>query len=141
MKAFVDTNILVDFVCMRDKFFPDAQLLFEAGFDGRVQLVVSALSLVNAVYISRTYGFTVQEARTILLNIVSFTEVVSLTDEAALWALRCDWSDCEDATQFRAALFAGADCIVTRDKKGFAKSSLPVYSVAELMERIEAEGE
>ena len=87
------------------------------GYDGKVQLVVSALSLVNAVYISRTYGFTVQEARRSLLEIVSFAEVVSLTDEAALWALRCDWSDCEDATQFRAALFAGADCIVPATKK------------------------
>ena len=141
MKAFVDTNILVDFVCKRKEFLPDAMLLFGAGVEGKIQLVVSALSLVNAVYISRTYKLPVQEVKTTLLEIVSFTEVVSLTDEAALWALRCDWSDCEDATQFRMALFAGADCIVTRDKKGFAKSSLPVYSVAELMERIEAEGE
>ena len=137
MKVFVDTNILVDLACRRDEFLPDARLLFGAGFEGKIQLVVSALSLVNAVYISRTYGFTVREARKILLEIVSFTEVVSLTDEAALWALRCDWSDYEDATQFRTALLAGADCIVTRDKKGFSKASLPIYSVAELMERID----
>ena len=42
--------------------------------------------------------------------------------------------DYEDATQNATALKAEADCIVTRNKKDFSESSLPVYAPAELLE-------
>ena len=138
MKVFVDTNILVDLLCERKEFETDARLLFWLGYDGKVQLVLSALSFVNAVYIARKHRLSLQEMKRNLVRILPFVEIADFTGDAVSWALMCDWSDYEDATQFRTALLAGADCIVTRDKKGFAKASLPVYSVAELMERIEA---
>ena len=39
----------------------------------------------------------------------------------------------EDATQNATALRAEGDCIVTRNKKDFTNSSLPVYTPAELL--------
>lgn len=48
--------------------------------------------------------------------------------------LSSDWKDYEDATQNATALKAEADCIVTRNKKDFSESSLPVYTPAELLE-------
>ena len=42
--------------------------------------------------------------------------------------------DYEDATQNATALKAEADCIVTRNKKDFSDSSLPVYTPAELLD-------
>ena len=39
----------------------------------------------------------------------------------------------EDATQNATALRAEGDCIVTRNKKDFTDSSLPVYTPAELL--------
>ena len=141
MKAFVDTNILVDLLCERKEFETDAQLLFTMGYAGKVQLALSALSFVNAVYIARKHRFSLQEMRRSLIHIVTFAEIADFTGDAVSWALECDWSDYEDATQYRTAFLAGADCIVTRNQKDYAKSSLPVYSVAELMERTkEADG-
>ena len=40
----------------------------------------------------------------------------------------------EDATQNATALRAEGDCIVTRNKKDFSNSSLPVYTPAELLD-------
>ena len=44
-----------------------------------------------------------------------------------------DWKDYEDATQNATALRAEGDCIVTRNKKDFSNSSLPIYTPAELL--------
>ena len=40
--------------------------------------------------------------------------------------LNSGWRDYEDATQHRSAIDEQADCIVTRNKKDFKASTLPV---------------
>ena len=44
MRAYVDTNILVDLVLARQEFLPNAQRVFALGYAGEVQLVVSAIN-------------------------------------------------------------------------------------------------
>ena len=56
MKVFVDTNILVDFVCNRQSFAEDAERLFAHACVGDFEIQVSALSYINAVYIAHKYG-------------------------------------------------------------------------------------
>ena len=51
MKVHVDTNVLVDFVCNRQDFAEEAKKFFAHGYMGEYELVTSALSIVNAVYI------------------------------------------------------------------------------------------
>ena len=43
MKAFIDTNILIDYICKRDPFFIPAKSVFAACFMGRVDIVVSGV--------------------------------------------------------------------------------------------------
>ena len=47
MRAYIDTNILVDLVFARAKFLQDAQRIFALGYANEVQLVVSALSAIT----------------------------------------------------------------------------------------------
>ena len=47
MRAYIDTNILVDLVFAREKFLQDAQRIFALGYANEVQLVVSALSAIT----------------------------------------------------------------------------------------------
>lgn len=56
MRLFVDTNILVDFVCRREPFDGDAKRLFAHGYIGDFELQTSALSFVNAMYIGQKYN-------------------------------------------------------------------------------------
>ena len=51
MKAFIDTNVLIDYICKREPFFIPAKSVFAACFMGRVDIVVSGLSIVNLLYI------------------------------------------------------------------------------------------
>ena len=47
--------------------------------------------------------------------------------------MACDWKDYEDAVQHMSAIKEKVDCIVTRNKKDFMKSIIPVYTIDELM--------
>ena len=133
MKAYSDTNILIDLVCSRGEFLSDAQSLFSLGYAGKIQLVLSALSFVNTIYISRKYRFPMQEVKRSLLSIASFTEITGLTEDVVTWALSCDWNDYEDATRYKSAISVDADCIVTRNKKDYQSSNIPVYTPHEFL--------
>jgi predicted nucleic acid-binding protein len=43
MNVYIDTNILVDFVCRREAFFEDARTLFAYGYSGVFSLQTSAI--------------------------------------------------------------------------------------------------
>ena len=45
MKAFIDTNILIDYICKREPFVIPAKSVFAACFMGRVDIVVSGLAI------------------------------------------------------------------------------------------------
>ena len=133
MTVFVDTNILIDLLCERESFVQSARMLFAYGYSGRLTLVLSSLSLVNAVYIARKYGYV--DVRERLDDITEFVEVVDLRKEVAKRALTCEWMDYEDAVQYMSAIKENADCIVTRNKKDFRNSVIPVYTIDELMSK------
>lgn len=131
MKVYVDTNILIDFVCRREGFFAPAQELFATAYMGRVELMTSALSVVNTMYVARKHGSEV--VTKCLKQISKFIKVVDYRAYVVIETLDSDWRDYEDATQERSAVVELADCIVTRNKQDFGRSSLPVYSVDELL--------
>ena len=131
MKVFVDTNILLDLLCEREPFVQNARMLFAYGYAGRMSLVLSSLSLVNAVYISKKYGYI--DTRERLADITEFVRVVDLHEDVVRETLACDWKDYEDAVQHMSAIKEKVDCIVTRNKKDFMQSIIPVYTIDELM--------
>ena len=132
MKVFVDTNVLVDYICKREPFFVPAKSLFALCLLGKIEIVISSLSVVNAIYIGRKYkSVELKQKLKGLSQIVSF---VDLSTSAVLESLDTTWKDYEDALQNTTALAVGADSIVTRNKKDFEDTSLTVYTPDELLE-------
>ena len=132
MRVYVDTNILIDYVCQRKDFADAANRLVALGYIGKVKLQVSALSYVTAMFVAHKYGH--DNVKNALSAVSQFVEVLDLQATIVVETLSSDWKDYEDATQNATALKAEADCIVTRNKKDFSESSLPVYAPAELLE-------
>ncbi len=130
MKVFVDTNVLIDFVADRKDFAADADRLFALGVTGRIKLMTSALSYVTAMYVAHKYNY--QNVGDSLLAISNFVEVLDLQANTVVEMLTEGWKDYEDATQNATAIKANADCIVTRNKKDFKNSTLPIYTIEEL---------
>lgn len=136
MKAYVDTNILVDLVLSRQEFLPDAQRVFALGYAGECRLVVSALSFVNTVYLARKYKYPLDEVYDKLRMVADFVDVADLRGQNVIDMLNSGWKDYEDATQHRSAIDVKADCIVTRNKKDFKASTLAVLTPSELFNKM-----
>ena len=52
MKAFVDTNILVDVFERRQPYYLDSANIIEQGLLGKYTLVISPLTIINTLYIA-----------------------------------------------------------------------------------------
>lgn len=130
MRVYVDTNVLIDFVCQRDVFAEPANKLMALGCMGKIKLQTSALSYVTTMYVAHKYGY--QNVKESLMALTQFLDVQDLQAKTVVEMLSSDWKDYEDATQNQMALLSNADCIVTRNKKDFSLSSLPIYTANEL---------
>ena len=130
MRVYVDTNVLIDFVCQRDVFAEPANKLMALGCMGKIKLQTSALSYVTTMYVAHKYGY--QNVKESLMALTQFLDVQDLQAKTVVEMLSSDWKDYEDATQNQTALPSNADCIVTRNKKDFSLSSLPIYTANEL---------
>ena len=100
--------------------------------------MVSALSFVNTVYLGRKYKFPMDDVLSKLRMIADFVDVADLSGHNVVDMLNSGWRDYEDATQHRSAIDEQADCIVTRNKKDFKASTLPVLTPLEFFNRIDS---
>jgi predicted nucleic acid-binding protein len=133
---FVDTNIIIDFLIDRIPFSRQAADLFELGIKGKVKIFISSLCVNNVYYITRkTLGHQVAIHQ---LNVLSsFVAILDVTESVIKKALASDNRDFEDAIQYEAVLTNSAiKFIVTRDKKGFSKSSVSVVTPSEMLKLV-----
>ena len=127
MNLLLDTNLVIDYVGKREPFYSSAEKLVVAGFFKDVKLWVSAQSIKDAYYVlsNKTDQLHVQRVLRRFLDVVT---VVSLSADDALRGLYLEWEDYEDCVISLCAMRAKADFIITRDEKGFMRSSVPIMS-------------
>ena len=135
LRVFLDTNIILDLLGKRDPFYKPAAKVATLADQKQFTLVVSALSFANVNYIITKF-----EGRDIALNKLRkfkvLAEVVALDEVIIDKSLNSDFSDFEDALQYYSALSAGCSVIITRNKKDFKASVIPVMSAAEYLTSI-----
>ena len=133
-KLLVDTNIILDLLARREGFYKDAQLLFTLADQKKVALCISALSVANVNYIlTKVHGK--DTARKILIQFKVLVEVLPFDDKITELALASDFADFEDAIQYYTALENGLNIIITRNKKDFKNSALPVLTAREYISK------
>ena len=138
MKLFLDTNVLIDYYAQRSPFFEDVAKIQIAQIMGDVELWVAPHSLPDASYILRK-AVPAPRLQEIMENSLEFLTVSSGAQRETLLALSQRWDDFEDSFVHQCACRAGADYIISRDEKGFARSSIPVLSPTAFLEFMEAE--
>ncbi len=133
-KLLDDTNIVIDLLSKRDDFFQEAQELFTLADNKKVELFVSALTFANTHYLLAKHQ-KLDEARKTLINFKVLVEVSALNDKIVALALVSEFKDFEDAIQYHTALENGVDIIITRNKKDFKNSKLPIMTAREYLNR------
>lgn len=132
MKLFLDTNVILDYICKREPFCNDADILFEMFERGIHKGVLSSLTIVNCAYILHKVFAKRQIKETIEWLCHDF-EVTTIDRHSVLSANNNDVRDFEDAVQYFSSLPSFPDLIITRDKQGFEGLGLPVMTPAEFV--------
>jgi predicted nucleic acid-binding protein len=133
-KIFVDTNIVIDLLAKREPFYRAAQELFTLSDKKEVQLQISSLTLANAYYsIVRHYKSV--DAKKYLSKFKVLVEILPLEDKAIELALASDFVDFEDGLQYFTAMDYESDIILTRNKKDFKTSKLPLMTAEEYLKK------
>ena len=136
MKLFLDTNVVMDFMACRTPFVYDALRIFQLGSGSMHQLFASDLTFANVAYLLKK-SMTLDELYSKLSVLRTYLRVAGMGEEAVDEALRLHHKDFEDALQYFAARQIEADCIITRNKKDFIISDIPVWTPDEFLSTVE----
>ncbi|MGJ8745770.1 type II toxin-antitoxin system VapC family toxin [Polaribacter sp.] len=133
IRLLVDTNIIIDLLAKREEFYTETATLFSLADKNVITLTVSSLSFANTHYIL-TKIKSKEESRTILRKFKVLVETLSLDDKVTELALNDEsFSDFEDGLQYYSAIENQVDIIITRNKKDFKNSKLPVLTAKEYL--------
>ncbi|MBM3493065.1 MAG: PIN domain-containing protein [Armatimonadetes bacterium] len=132
MKVLFDTNVVLDVLLDRQAHAEVAVRLFSLVDTGRIEGLVCATTVTTIHYLAARAKDKSTAQRCVGELLVLFG--VACVDGPVLRsALGLGLTDFEDAVLHEAALAAGACAIVTRDAKGFAGATLPVFHPHELL--------
>jgi predicted nucleic acid-binding protein len=126
----VDTNIIIDLLSKREPFYNFAAILFSLADKKLVKLNLSSLSFANTHYIL-TREIPENETREVLRKFKILVNVLALDDKIIDLSLNSNFKDFEDAIQYYSAIENNLDGIITRNRKDFRKSKIPVLTPEE----------
>lgn len=133
LKVFIDTNILLDLLLCREPFDKDAQTIFWLAEEKKIELQVSAISIINAAYVAHRNKYDDRDIRAALIGLLDFVTIPNTDKEIVQSALCSDFADFEDATQMFCAKQGDAEVIITRNVKDFEKSEIRVMTPSDFL--------
>lgn len=136
MKILIDTCIIIDALQNREPFAEDAQNIFLAVATRKIDGFLSAKSITDIYYLLHRYTHSNQESRNILNKLFSLFGVLDTTGDDCRNAVFSVISDYEDAVMVETASRHHMDGIATRNIRDYEKSTIPVYSSKQLLEKI-----
>ena len=131
-RLFFDIDVLLDILADRSPFAPDSAKVLALVERGAAVGFVAAHSITTLHYLLRR-ELPARRSRRLLLDMMRLLSVVPVDQDRLLQGFALGWGDFEDAVQAACAAKADVDYLVTRDRKGFGRSDIPVASPAELL--------
>lgn len=133
-RLLIDTNVVLDLLSRREGFYAEAAELFSRADKNELTLSISALTFANINYIL-TKQRSAKEARELLRKFKVLVEILTLDDKVTELALSDEnFPDFEDGLQYYSAIENHIDVIITRNKKDFKNSKIPVLTAKEFLE-------
>ena len=135
MKVLLDTNVVLDVLLDRKPHVADAARIFRMVEEGRATGLLCATTLTTLDYLL-TQSLGRSDARPILARLLRLFEIAPVTRTVIEGALRSEMADFEDAVLVQAARQAGADAVITRNVRDFAKAACPVFDPRQFLAQI-----
>lgn len=136
IKVLVDTNVILDWIMIREPNSTNAKLIIEQCLFGQMQGYITSHSLTDIFYILRK-DYSVEKRKQLLRLLCEGMNVIPETKQTILQALNHkEWQDIEDALQMQCAKEVGVKYIVTQNLKDFQTSEVKAICEEEFCEMI-----
>jgi predicted nucleic acid-binding protein len=131
-RVFVDSDIILDVLAKRDKFYSHAAKLFTLLDKGEVSGFTSPIVFANIYYILRkekSKEYALQSLR----KLKSFISILPIDEKIIELALDSTFKDFEDSIQYHTAKSYEIIFIITRNKKHYKQSKISVCTAEEYL--------
>ena len=140
MRILLDTNVLLDYILLREPFTQDAQKIIALCQQEILHGAIAAQSVADMFYILRK-DISVEERRKILLCLCNIFHVESIDKVKLTRALmNPNFSDFEDCLQSECAAAFKADYIITRNVSDYAESKIPCFTSKDFCSMLKSDG-
>ena len=138
IRVFFDTNIMIDVIGRRELFCRPSLQIMSLADRGLIRIYVSAMSYATASFILGKNNKEIDILREFskFMKITTATPVDSTTIENSI---QSEFKDFEDAMQYFSAKHEDIDFLITRNKKDFSASSIPVFEPQEFVDYLLSE--
>ena len=133
IKVFFDTNIMIDVIGRREQFCMPSLQIMSLADRGLIRVYVCAMSYATASFI---LGRDTKELD-IIKEFAKFMKITTATlvDGSTIeQSVESKFKDFEDAMQYFSAKHENIDYIITRNKKDFTASDIPVFEPQEFVD-------
>lgn len=133
MRLVLDTNIVIDYLNMREPYYQWTRLLMIATKAGEFEAWISASQVTDIIYVASNGGRK-SELPDVLKQLEALRTFIKVFPTGASEVdhmLASDWDDPEDRLLFEVALACNANAIITRDATGFQTDIVKVCNCEE----------
>jgi predicted nucleic acid-binding protein len=130
--VLLDTNVVLDLLLERPGFVNEAQQIFDRVEAGTCHAMLCATTVTTIDYLARKQLGHLG-ARSALTALLDLYDIAAVTRATLTMALTSEMSDFEDAVLAHAAHQAGAQAIITRNLRDFAKSPVRTYTPTQFL--------
>ena len=135
MKAFLDTNVMLDFLGERDPFYLSSAKIATLADKGKIEIIVSALSYATVSYFLTKYE-GLEKTKDKLRKFKVISKICELDEKIIERGLNSDFSDYEDSLQYFSSLRQDCDILITRNVRDFKGAQIPVMTPDEFLIRL-----
>ena len=137
MKVMCDTNIILDVLLDREPFAESSDKVLRLCERGMIEGYTTSSCITDIFYFVRKHLHDTERSYDVVDKLLQILRCADVDDRHIREALKMRRSDFEDTLVAVCAKSISCDCVVTRDRKGFADFELPVLTPAELLREVD----
>lgn len=134
IKVFVDTNVIIDALTLRDYEFKPSKALLYNITEGRIKGYICSKQITDIYYIFRKYYSKESDIRECVKKITSFFEILPLLKGDIMACLKTTMPDFEDAIICEIAKVNMINIIVTNNIRHFENCGKMVLTPKQFIE-------
>jgi len=130
--VFVDSDIILDLLLMREPHYESAALLFSLVEKRKLAAYTTPVVIANIYYISARLT-NKKRARENIRELMLLLRIISVDEKKLLLAMNSGFTDFEDAIQYYAAKDEGISFFLTRNKADYKVTDMIICTAAEYL--------